>query len=474
MDALVVGAGPNGLAAAVELARHGFQTTVVEANDEIGGGARSGEALHPGLIRDHCSAFHPFVVDSPFMKSLDLEAHGLSWCLPELACAHPLDGGGAAVLSRSLDETLDSLGAADARRWQKLVGRLSDAFPALAQDILTPLAEPPKNPLQLARFGAVAIVPATLLVKAFSQTPAQALFGGVSAHAFQPFHRPVSTAIGLALILAAHHRGWPVAAGGSGAITRALASQLQQLGGRIETGRRVESHADLEPAQITMFDLAPGAVADILGERLPPTVQRAYRRFKPGSAAFKVDFAVSGGVPWRSEAARRAGTVHVGGGFAEIASAQGSLAKGVMPEKPFVIVGQQYLCDPQRSVGDLHPVWAYAQVPHGYTGDATEAIKRQIERFAPGFRDTIVAEEISTPADIERSDANFVGGDIATGEKNARQLLFGPRLTAHPYATGAAGMYICSAATPPGPGAHGMCGASAAQSAMRDLRLRQP
>lgn len=471
MDALVVGAGPNGLAAAIELARSGFQTTVVEANDELGGGARSGEALFPGLIRDHCSAFHPFVVDSPFIRSLDLAPHGLSWRLPELACVHPLDGGGAAVLSRSLEETLDSLGTTDARRWRALVGRLPEAFPTLAEDILTPVVRPPRHPLDVARFGAVAVVPATLLVKAFSQTPAQALFGGVSAHAFQPFHRPVSTAIGLALILAGHHRGWPVAAGGSGMITRALAAQLQQLGGRIETGRRITRQEELEPARITMFDLAPGAVADILGDRLPPQVQRSYRRFKPGPAAFKVDFAVRGGVPWRSEAARRAGTVHVGGGFAEIARAQHEVAKGVMPEKPFVLVGQQYLCDPQRSVGDLHPVWAYAQVPHGYTGDATGALIGQIERFAPGFRDTIVAHEIMRPQDIELGDANFVGGDIATGEKNARQLLFGPRLTAHPYATGVPGMYICSAATPPGPGAHGMCGASAARAALRDLRL---
>jgi phytoene dehydrogenase-like protein len=251
-----------------------------------------------------------------------------------------------------------------------------------------------------------------------------------------------------------------------------MASQLRALGGRIETGRRITSHHELEPATVTLFDLAPGAVADILGERLPPRTLRAYRNFKLGSAAFKVDFAVRGGVPWRSEAARRAGTVHVGGSFAEIGQAQHDVARGVMPDRPFVIVGQQYLCDPQRSVGDIHPIWAYGQVPHGYTGDASEAVIAQIERFAPGFRDTIVAQEITSPAEFERQDANFVGGDIATGEKNARQLLFGPRISTRPYATGVPGMYICSAATPPGPGAHGMCGASAARAALRDLRLR--
>jgi phytoene dehydrogenase-like protein len=471
MDALVVGAGPNGLAAAIELARHGLSTTVVEANEEFGGGARSGPALISGLIRDHCSAFHPFVIDSPFFRSLDLASHGLQWRWPELACAHPLDAGGAAVLSRNTAETLESLGPADARRWGALTASLASRFEDLTSDILTPVTRLPRHPLLLARFAAPALIPSTLAVRAFKQERARALFGGLSAHAFQPFDRPVSTAIALALMAAGHHQGWPVAAGGSGAITRALASQLRALGGTIETGRRIVSQNDLEPARVTMFDLAPGSIADILGERLPPRTLRAYRGFKLGSAAFKVDFAVRGGVPWQSEAARRAGSVHIGGTFEEVAGAQDELARGAMPERPFVIVGQQYLCDPQRSVGDIHPVWAYGQVPHAYTGDATGAVIAQIERFAPGFRDTIVAQESTSPADFQRADANFVGGDIATGEKNARQLLFGPRVSPHPYATGVPGMYICSAAAPPGPGAHGMCGASAARAALRDLRL---
>jgi phytoene dehydrogenase-like protein len=296
------------------------------------------------------------------------------------------------------------------------------------------------------------------------------LFGGVAAHALHPLNRPFTSAIGLGILTAGHRYGWAVAAGGSRTITDALATVLHEHGGRVETGTMVRSVADLPAADLVLFDLAPGAVAEILGDRLPRPVARAYRRFAHGPGAFKVDFAVDGGVPWAAQGARRAGTVHLGGNFEEIVANEAAIHAGRMPERPFVLVGQQYLADPQRSVGDVHPVWSYAHVPHGFTGDATEAIIGQFERFAPGFRERVVGTAVRSTTAMARYNANFVGGDIVTGSKKLTQLLFGPRLSPHPYDTGVPGMYLCSAATPPGPGAHGMCGAHAAARALGFLR----
>ena len=320
--------------------------------------------------------------------------------------------------------------------------------------------------MTLGRFGLPTLLPASVLVKAFSTPQAKALFGGAAAHAFQPLDRPLTSAIGLGILTAGHQAGWAVAAGGSRAITDALAAKLTDLGGTIETGVRITSAAELPPADITMFDLAPGAVAAILGDRLPPRVARAFARFRSGPAAFKVDFAVEAGVPWTNPEARRAGTVHVGGSFAELAATERAIHEGRMPERPFVLVGQQYLADPQRSVGDVHPLWTYAHVPNGYSGDATEAIFGQIERFAPGFRERVIGYEARSPAEFAAYNPNYVGGDINTGAKDIRQLVFGPRTTLSPYSLGAKGLYICSAATPPGPGAHGMCGFNAARAAL--------
>jgi phytoene dehydrogenase-like protein len=291
----------------------------------------------------------------------------------------------------------------------------------------------------------------------------------VAAHAYRPLDRPLTSAIGLGIITAGHRHGWPVAAGGSSAISRALALDLAEHGGKIETGVRVTSAAQLHDADISIFDHAPGAVAGILGDRLPARTGRAYRRFRHGPGAFKVDFAVEGAVPWAHEAAREAGTVHLGGTFEEIAAGERQVHGGHMPDRPFVLVAQQYLADPQRSAGDIHPVWSYAHVPAGYTGDATEAIIAQFERFAPGFRDRIVGTAVRTTTEISRANPNFVGGDILTGAKTAGQLLFGPRPGRNPYETGLPGTYLCSAATPPGPGAHGMCGFHAARLALRHL-----
>ncbi|WIM87853.1 NAD(P)/FAD-dependent oxidoreductase [Candidatus Mycobacterium wuenschmannii] len=466
--AVVVGSGPNGLAAAVTLARHGLSVTVLEAADEIGGGTRSGEAIVPGLLHDHCSAIHPMAVGSAFLTGLGLERYGLQWRLPEIDCVHPLDDGTAGVLYRSVQTTAEGLGA-DGPRWQRLFGWPSAKFDMLSEDIMGPLLRLPHHPLALARFGAPTVLPGSTLARVFRTPQARALFGGVAAHAFRPLHHPMTSAIGLGILTAGHRHGWAVAAGGSQSIARALAAALGEFGGTIETGVRVTHSSQLPAADVTIFDLAPGAIADILGDRLPARVARAYRRFRHGPGAFKVDFAVEGGVPWTSPAAQRAGTVHVAGTYAELAAAERDVNAGRMPDRPFVLVGQQYLADPQRSVGNVHPVWTYAHVPNGFSGDATPAIIAQIERFAPGFRERIVGQLVRTPEQFAALNANYVGGDIMTGAKDIRQLAFGPRTTLSPYSIGVPGMYICSAATPPGPGAHGMCGANAAAAAIAQL-----
>ncbi|QNP68181.1 NAD(P)/FAD-dependent oxidoreductase [Streptomyces roseirectus] len=467
--AVVVGSGPNGLAAAVLLAREGVDVTVLEAADTIGGGTRTSE-LTPGLLHDHCSATHPMAAGSPLLRELDLERHGLRWRLPEIDCVHPLDTGEAGVLHRSPEKTAHGLGPVDGPRWQRLFGPLTDRFDDLADGILGPLARVPRHPLVLARFGIPALLPAAAVAGLWRGDAARALFGGVAAHVFRPLEKPATAAIGLSIIAAGHRHGWAVAEGGSRAITDALAALLTELGGRIETGVHVRTAAQLPPADAVLFDTAPRAVADILGDRLPPRVARAYRRYRHGPAAYKADFAVEGGVPWTNEEARRAGTVHLGGTFEEIAAAERDVHAGRLPERPFVLVGQQYLADPGRSRGDVHPVWTYAHVPHGYDGDASEAIVRQIERFAPGFRDRIVGRAQRSPAGFEAYNPNYVGGDIVGGANTLLSLVGRPRLTPDPYSTGVPGMYLCSAATPPGAGAHGMCGAFAARSALRRLR----
>ncbi|MGV9541872.1 phytoene desaturase family protein [Nocardia beijingensis] len=464
--AVVVGGGPNGLAAAIVLARAGVDVTVLEGADEIGGGTRTGEAIVPGLLHDHCSAIHPMAVGSPFLRGLDLERYGLSWAWPEVDCAHPLDDGTAGVLLRSVAETAAGLGG-DGRVWRLLFERTAAGYERMSGDIMRPLLRVPRHPISLARFGVPALAPAALLAGLFRTEQAKGLFGGVAAHAFHPLHRPLSASIGLGILTAGHTYGWAVAAGGSRRITDAMAAALGDLGGKIETGVRVRSVSDLPPADVTMWDVAPTAVADIMGEHLPPRIRRSYNRFRYGPGACKVDFAVHGGVPWTAEAARRAGTVHLGGTFAEIAATERDIHRGRMPERPFVLVGQQYLADPRRSVGDIHPIWAYAHVPHGYRGDATAAITAQIERFAPGFRDRIVGTSVRSAAEFAEYNPNYVGGNIMTGAKDIPQLLFGPRITLQPYDVGVPGHYLCSAATPPGPGAHGMCGANAAQRALR-------
>ncbi|PPI95863.1 phytoene desaturase family protein [Nocardia nova] len=466
--ALVVGGGPNGLAAAVALASEGVEVTVLEAAEQIGGGTRSSEAIVPGLLHDHCSAIHPMAVGSPFLAGLGLDRYGLTWRLPEIDCVHPLDDGSAGVLYRSVEQTAAGLGR-DGSRWRLAFDRPVRRYDALSEDIMRPLLRVPHHPLTLARFGMPTLLPGSAFARVFRTEQARALFGGVAVHAFRPLHHPLTSAVGLGILTAGHRHGWAVAEGGSQAIADALAALLAELGGKIETGVWVESAAQLPPADITMFDLAPDAVARILGDRLPRRVRHAFARFRRGPGAYKVDFAVAGGVPWTAPHAHRAGTVHLGGTYAEVAAGEREIHAGRMPERPFVLVGQQYLADPQRSAGDIHPVWSYAHVPKGYSGDATEAIIAQIERFAPGFRERIVGQAVRSTTEMAVYNPNYVGGDIMTGAKDIRQLMFGPRTTLSPYSLGVRGMYICSAATPPGPGAHGMCGANAARLAVAEL-----
>jgi len=467
-SAIVVGSGPNGLAAAVTLALAGVEVTVLEAADSIGGGTRTSERTLPGLLHDHCSAFHPMGLGSPFLRRLDLAAHGVTWRWADVDLAHPLDDGRAAIMTRSRSEMAASLGR-DWQSWRRLFDPLADGFDQLAAELMRPVVHVPRHPVRLARFGPRALAPAAVLARRWQGEEARALFAGLAAHGIYPLTRPTTAAIGLMLAAAGQRYGWPVAEGGSRAISDALAKVILDHGGRIETGAVVTALAELRKADIVMLDLAPGAVADLAGDRLPARVRRAYQRYRHGPGAFKLDLAVEGGIPWTNPDCRRAGTVHVGGTLEQVVAAEQSVHRGQLPERPFVLVGQQYLADRTRSNGDTHPVWAYAHVPAGYDGDAGAAIIGQVERFAPGFRERIVAQVATTPADWPAYNPNFVGGDILTGANTPWQVVMRPRLALDPYRTGISGVYLCSAATPPGGGVHGMCGHNAARSALRAL-----
>lgn len=467
--AIVVGSGPNGLAAAVTLAEQGVEVTVLEADGTLGGGTRTSELTLPGLRHDDCSAIHTMTAASPFIQSQPLADHGLRWRYPDLDMAHPFDDGSAATLHTSIEETANGFDGRDGRAWRRIFGPLSRNFDDLRDDVFRPIAHVPRHPIKLGVFGAQALLPATTLARVFRTERACALFMGVAAHVYYPLTGPASSSVGLMITAAGHRYGWPVAEGGSVAIANALLGRLADLGGKTEAGVLVSSLDQLPRADVVMFDLAPRAVADIAGDALPDRVRRAYLRYRHGAAAYKIDIALDGDIPWTNENCRRAGTVHVAGTVAEIVAAERDVDAGRMPTRPFVLLCQQYLADPTRSAGGRNPIWAYAHVPHGYTGDATDAILSQIERFAPGFRQRILQIHKRGPLALAKHNANYVGGDIATGQNSPKQILVRPRLAANPYSTGAPGMYICSAATPPGVGAHGMGGYNAARSALRYL-----
>lgn len=460
----MIGAGPNGLAAAITLAEAGRSVLVIEGAPTIGGGARSAELTLPGFVHDVCSAVHPLAVASPGLRSMQLERHGLRWLHPEVPLAHPLPSAPAAVMLRSLDDTAAGLGA-DGRAWARLFGPLVRNADHLIPQLLGPVLRLPRHPLVMARFGLSALRSAHGLNRRFSDDQAAALLAGNAAHSFLPLDAPLSGAFGVMLAVTGHHVGWPVAAGGSQAIVDAMARRLTELGGCVETGRRVTSLTELPAAHAVLFDTSPGAVVSIAGDRLSSALRRRLTRFRHGPAAFKVDYALSGPVPWDDERCRRAGTVHVGGTAAEIEAAEHDVSAGRMPDRPFVLVSQPSVVDPSRAPAGHHVLWAYAHVPHGYVGDATEALEAQIDRFAPGWRDLVMARHVITPEGFEAYNPNYVGGDIGGGSHDGLQLLVRP--TWRPYRTSDPSLFLCSASTPPGAGVHGMCGVHSARAVLR-------
>lgn len=470
LDAVVVGAGPNGLAAAIRLAEAGRDVLVVEAGRTVGGGSRSAELTLPGYVHDVCAAVMPLGAGSPFLRSLPLEQHGLTWVQPPVPAGHPLDDGTAVLLHRSVDATAAGLGS-DAAAYRRLVGPLVERWRDLADASLGPLTDGVRHPLVMARFGVPGVLSARRLAGSlFRGEPARALFAGMAGHSILPLDRPFTAAFGLVLSVTGHAEGWPVARGGAGRFVDAMASYLRSIGGRIETGRRVTSLAELPRARVTLFDLDPAQVAAIAGERLPGGYRRRLRRFRHGPAAFKVDLAIDGPIPWTAQELLRAGTVHLGGTLREIASGEAAVARGDHPERPYVLLAQQSLFDETRAPAGKHTVWAYCHVPAGSTVDMTDRIEGQIERFAPGFRDRILARHVTTPADYARYNLNYVRGDISGGAHDGLQLFARPLLRPVPYTTPAPDLFICSASTPPGGGVHGMCGYHAAGAALRRLR----
>jgi phytoene dehydrogenase-like protein len=465
-DAIVVGAGPNGLAAAIALAQVGWSVCVLEAAATPGGGVRSAEITLPGFIHDICSAIYPLGAGSPFFRTLPLDRHGLSWIFPPASLAHPFDDGTAAVLERSIASTAGTLGA-DAAAYRRLMQPLVDGWPQIEASVLGP-PRPPRHPLSLARFGLHAVRSARGLAEAaFAGERARALFAGLAAHSCLPLEQPPSAAFGLVLGLLGHTVGWPIPRGGAQRIADALASYLTARGGEIRTDRRVESLDELPRARATLFDVTPRQLVRIAGDRLPTGYRRRLERYRYGPGTFKVDWALDGPLPWRAADCARAGTVHLGGTLAEIAAAERAVADGQVPERPFVLLAQQSLFDSSRAPQGKHTVWAYCHVPNGCTVDMTDRIEAQIERFAPGFRERILARAARSPDALERYNANYVGGDINGGIQDLRQLFTRPVLRFPPYATPARGIYLCSSSTPPGGGVHGMCGYFAARAVLR-------
>lgn len=466
-DAVVVGAGPNGLAGAVRLAQAGASVLVVEQADRPGGGCRSAELTLPGFVHDVCSAVHPMAVASPYLRSLPLADHGLRWLHPEVMLAHPLDDGSAGVLQGGVEDTARALGDPG---WRRLLGPPVAGWDDVVGSVLAPLLRLPRHPLALARFGVRAAWPAhALAATALGTEAGRALFAGISAHSVSALERPLTAAAGIMLAGAGHVAGWPVAAGGSARIVDALVSHLELLGGRVETGRRVEALEELPVARAVLFDTTPGALARIAGNRLDARYRRRLLRFRQGPGSFKLDYALAGPVPWTAEACRRAGTVHVGGTLAEVAQAEAEVARGRHPERPFVLVAQQSLVDPARAPAGRHTLWAYCHVPAGSTRDMTPAIEAQLERFAPGFADLVLARAAIEPGQLEAYNPNCVGGDIAGGATDGLQLVFRPVASPHPHRTPTPGLFLCSSSTPPGGGVHGLCGYLAAQEALRFL-----
>jgi phytoene dehydrogenase-like protein len=468
-DAVVVGSGPNGLAAAITLARAGCSVFVCEANATIGGGTRSAELTLPGFVHDVCSAVHPLAAGSPFFKTLPLEGLGLTWIQPEIPLGHPLDDGSVACLHQDIDLTAGQLHG-DSRAYRRLMQPLADNWEQLASEFLQPMLHLPRHPLALARFGIPAICPATVLAKfLFKHEAARALFGGIAAHSFLPLEAAASSAFALVLGLAGHAVGWPIPRGGSQQIANTLASHLRKLGGKIEINQPVENLNDVPKSRAILLDISVWEFLRIAGDQLPSAYRRRLESFRHGPGIFKIDYALSEPVPWKAEACRRAGTIHLGGGIDQIAAAERDVARGKIPDRPFTLVAQQSLFDETRAPRGQHTLWAYCHVPFNCQIDMTERIESQIENLAPGFRDCILARHKMSSGELEKANPNLAGGDINGGAANLRQLIARPILSLTPYRTPLHGVYLCSASTPPGGGVHGMCGYHAARGALRDI-----
>jgi phytoene dehydrogenase-like protein len=468
IDAVIVGSGPNGLAAAVTLAAAGLRVQVIEGAPTIGGGCRTEELTLPGFRHDVCSAAHPLARASSFFQRFDLTARGVTLASPEVEFAHPLDGGRAAIVTRSVAETAGRLGA-DGRAYQRLFGPLARHTDELCAALLAPLRRPPAHPVVLAAYGYRGLRPASAIARRWHTAEARALFAGAAAHAMMPLTSVPTAGVGLMLTALAHGAGWPLVTGGSARITDAMADAVLAAGGSIETGQWVGSLAELPSSRAVLLDVSPSALDRLAGDRLPAGYRSALRRFRYGTGVCKVDYALSGPVPWTSQDCRRAGTLHLGGTFEQVAAAEAEVAAGRHPDSPYVLVVQPGVVDPSRAPDGRRTLWAYCHVPSGSDVDMTERIEAQIERFAPGFRDLVLARATRTAAATEAYNPNYVGGDIAVGRQTLRQTVLRPVARWNPYRTPIRGVYLCSSATPPMPGVHGRCGELAALSALRDV-----
>jgi phytoene dehydrogenase-like protein len=466
-DAVIIGSGPNGLAAGIFLQQHGLSVLILEAKHTIGGGLRTAELTLPGFKHDICSAVHPLAADSPFFKTLPLHNHGLEYLYPEVDAAHPFDNGTAAIVKRSIDETARLLGS-DAQTYLDLFKPLVKSWPALAPDILGPLHFP-KEPLAMAKFGLNALQPATLLAKRFKTMEAKGLFAGMAAHAIQPLNNIATSAIGLVLMANAHLGGWPIPKGGSQQIANALASYFLSLGGKIQTDTYVTSLQQLPSAHAVLFDITPKQLLQIAGHKFSPIYKWQLERYRYGDGVFKIDWALDTPIPFTANYCRKAGTVHIGGTLEEIVASEKAPANGQHSDKPYVLLAQQSLLDPSRAPEGKHTAWAYCHVPNGSTKDMTAIIENQVERFAPGFKETILAKHTFNTAQMQEHNPNYIGGDINGGIIDIGQLFTRPALRWSPYKTSAKGLYICSSSTPPGGGVHGMCGYYAAKRALKDV-----
>jgi phytoene dehydrogenase-like protein len=466
-DAVVVGSGPNGLAAAIVLRQKGLSVLLIEGKKTIGGGLRSAELTLPGFTHDICSAIHPLALGSPFFKTLPLHEHGLTYLYPEVAAAHPFDDGSVAVLHKSVQATARALGI-DEQSYLKLMSPLVRDWPIIDSDVLGPLHFP-KNPLAMARFGLDAVTAADFLVKRFKTKQARGLWAGMAAHSIQPLSNFTTSAIGLVLMAAGHLGGWPIPQGGSQQIANALASYFLSIGGRIETDCPIASLKQLPSSTAILFDTTPRQLVKIAGDRLSSLYKWQLQNYRYGMGVFKMDWALDGTIPFTAKDCQKAGTIHLGNSFEEIAAGEAEIWKGRHPDKPYVLLAQQSIFDASRSPAGKHTAWAYCHVPFGSTKDMSTIIENQVERFAPGFKERILARHTMNTAQMEAYNPNYIGGDINGGVIDVRQLYTRPALRLSPYRTSAKGIYICSSSTPPGGGVHGMCGYHAAQRALKDL-----